>query len=664
MVLHRFSSEMKLTPSQEKALSTEGHLAITANAGSGKTRVLVRRYVDLFEKFPHLTTRNVAAITFTENAAAELRERIAEEVKERLNIPNITPQTRKQLRNLRDSLRSAFVGTIHSFAARILKEYPVEANVDASFAIVTGADEKLLCEDAIERTFYSSLEEAYLQTGENAILHLFRTLGRHTVTNIVRTLLSNRQRTERIRKSLLSKKDDEVLSLWSNAIESTALIAIDSRTSDIFHEAQNYTKSGQDGTSLSLAIIAYDQANSFIEKVAVFCVVLNRLLTDKNAIRARAIDLESMPPEFASSFQNWLSHAISSRSLLAAIPASDMEFRSQHSEYLTLMRTAFDLYDQTLLEYHSTKTENGLLDFDDLIERLIRLLEDGQVRSELSREFRFIMIDEYQDTDETQFELAKILTAEFGTENNLAIVGDPKQSIYTFRNADVEVFHTTRRAIDTTGHIELGESFRMSRAPLVAINRLFRDLLETEVSSYSELIHARVGENHGTVEWIAPLKKKKEEQNGEWSEEESEDPDESALIARKIHNIIQNRHGRYNFETKEGVKQPELGDIAILLRSRTSLPLLERSLAANSIPYTVAKGAGFFIQQEIQDIVSYLTFLTSPSHDIALAAILRSPFFALSDVDLFKIASHGAAIKLTHPNSLDFWQKFQSYVHY
>src|ERR1035437_535442 len=108
------SKPMLLTPSQTKALSTERHLAITANAGSGKTRVLVQRYVELFERYGDLTTRNVAAITFTENAASELRSRISNEIADRLtNSPGTTPEQRARLRGLRDSLPSAFIGTIH-----------------------------------------------------------------------------------------------------------------------------------------------------------------------------------------------------------------------------------------------------------------------------------------------------------------------------------------------------------------------------------------------------------------------------------------------------------------------------------------------------------------------------------------------------------------------
>ena len=127
------------------------------------------------------------------------------------------------------------------------------------------------------------------------------------------------------------------------------------------------------------------------------------------------------------------------RTLLNTCPKSEEEYISGHTEYIALLRALFELYDQVLLEYLSTKNEYGLLDFDDLIEKLIGLLSNSELRAEISGEFRFLMIDEFQDTDESQFEIARLLSESFSSSNNVAIVGDPKQTIYTFRNADAEV---------------------------------------------------------------------------------------------------------------------------------------------------------------------------------------------------------------------------------
>ncbi len=686
-----YHSFMQLTPSQNKALSTERHLAIMANAGSGKTRVLVKRYVDLFERYPDLTTRNIVAITFTENAASELRARVQEEVSERLKtLAGTEPRRSARLRELRDSLPSAFIGTIHGFASRLLRAYPVEANIDASFAIVTGADQRLLSEDALSRAFYSALEESYALAEENATLHLFRMLGRHNVMNLVRALLNNRMRAAKVKTNLLAKSNEEILLLWRDRFERLFDSAKHSEIKALFVQLTPYLKSGVRGLEMASLIQSYLNASGLFENCHALFAAADKLITDKSTLHSQRIAIDTLPvslQEAISEFVHWFDERYA---LLKCCPETEEKFRTVHIEYLSLLRAVFALYDQVLLEYASTKAEYGLLDFDDLIERLLALLDDPQVRGEITREFRFLMIDEYQDTDESQFELARMLTEHFSSSNNLAIVGDPKQAIYTFRNADAEVFHETLDAIrgqslsdaaveesialalsreEEQGSILLGESFRMTRAPLAAINLLFRMLMREDEPPYSELIHGREALTEGRVEWICPPAPKRSKLSepddavlDETDSGEENESNETALIARKIQSIIQDDDSAYFVESDGALRRTAYGDIAILLRSRGSLATLERSLATANIPYAVAKGSGFFAQQEILDITSYLEFLTTPSNDSALAAILRSPFFAVTDVELFQIAHHESAKRRSSETPWSLWQQFQSYA--
>ncbi|HET6399914.1 MAG TPA: UvrD-helicase domain-containing protein [Candidatus Kapabacteria bacterium] len=691
---------MEFTHSQKKALSTERHLAITANAGSGKTRVLVERYINLFERYADLATRNVAAITFTENAASELRERVLREISERLKDSAILSDRnrRERLRKLRDSLPSAFIGTIHGFATRILRAYPVEANVDAGFAITTGADQRILAEDAISRVFYSALEEAYENINDSNTLRLFRKLGRHEVTELVRALLRNRARAERIRKHLLAKNTDEVLAFWRGHIEQALSICGDPSVKELVWEVKRCLKKGKTVQDFLLLIQGYEVATEFFETAKTFTAVVNKLLTKNGTLRANLIDFSTAPIGMQSEVDELISKILPLRDLLNACPESEEVYKTDHLEYLALLRTVFDLYDHVLLEYTSTKTEYGLLDFDDLIEKLHRLFEDRRVLDELSREFRFLMIDEYQDTDESQFELVQLLTENFGARSNLAIVGDPKQAIYTFRNADAGIFHQTKESIraqslsatsfeeslalsllpeEELGWIALGETFRMTRLPLAAINRLFRSVMgqrdATNTTGYSDLIHGRIESLPGNVEWICPLAtnhtkhsengvddETNSETNSEENGEDIESASEASLIARKIRGI--RASPEYQVEMKDGLRRVAYEDIAILLRSRTNLAMLERALRAENIPYSVAKGAGFFVQPEILDITGYLAFLTAPSNDVALAAILRAPFFAISDAQLFQIAYHESANRRRLIDPWNFWDQFQSFA--
>jgi ATP-dependent helicase/nuclease subunit A len=342
------------------------------------------------------------------------------------------------------------------------------------------------------------------------------------------------------------------------------------------------------------------------------------------------------------------------------------------------MRSAVDLAERVMLEYESDKAAYGFLDFDDLVLRFERLLRDERVRSELSRQFRFIMIDEYQDTDATQFKLAKLLTMNL-TASNLMVVGDPKQSIYGFRNADVSVFRETEEAIasqtlsndaeregidfglseaEGKGRLSLAESFRMAPVPLAAINRVFRPLMQPSGNhdshevEYNDLVHGRASNMQGGLEWICPQAASKDDEASE------EDGGEFALIARKIHAIVRGGDAKYLIEDEGEKRSPRYDDIAILLRTRTPLPLIERELRALNIPFVVSKGAGFFLQQEILDAISYLSFLIAPHDNLSLVAILRSPYFGLSDVDLFQISLHSA------DRSLSFLERLEQYANF
>ncbi|MHB8392247.1 MAG: UvrD-helicase domain-containing protein, partial [Acidobacteriaceae bacterium] len=444
---------MQLTPSQSKALSTKRHLAITANAGSGKTRVLVHRYVKLFVDDSSLTTRNVVAITFTENAAAELRSRVAEEIAERLKaLPPSERAERERLRRLRETLPNAYIGTIHGFASRMLRSYPVEANVDAAFTVVQGADQRILAEEAINRVFYSVLEEAYSQAPPPPVLRLFRAFGRMAVRNFIRALLQNRARALRVQKNILNKSDREIAAFWLSQVERALRLVHDPALPDRIRELYDFVKrvkSGKPGKpaqEFMAAAEAHDPAAPFFQAVTTFKAVCKRFLTGQNQLNRNVFDFESAP-DLEERAADLLRAIVPVRPLLELCPATEADYTAQQMEYAAQLKTIWSLYEQVLEEYTLAKTQHGLLDFDDLIEGLLRLLDDAAVRQELSRQFRFIMVDEYQDTDESQLELVRRLTEGFGTRNTVAIVGDPKQAIYTFRNADAQIFAETMTAI-------------------------------------------------------------------------------------------------------------------------------------------------------------------------------------------------------------------------
>ena len=298
-------------------------------------------------------------------------------------------------------------------------------------------------------------------------------------------------------------------------------------------------------------------------------------------------------------------------------------------------RDLFTLYTQILNDYDTAKLSQGKLDNDDLQLKTRDLLQNNEkIRQELIKRYKYYMIDEYQDTNELQSELVMLLTNEL-KDANLFIVGDPKQSIYRFRGADVRVFQKTKQKIiaECGLDISLTENFRSLRDPIGFVNYFFDHLMgngsenEFEVE-YEALTQARSVNANGRIKILL-------------GKQDDEAANEYKLISHYIKNMKASEETVWvRGENGDEVERPiEYGDIAILIRSRRHLPDLEHALLEAGIPYLTTSGVGFYQRQEIYDIWNYLNFLNAPSeNDASLAAVLRSPAFGISDAELYEIS--------------------------
>ena len=312
---------------------------------------------------------------------------------------------------------------------------------------------------------------------------------------------------------------------------------------------------------------------------------------------------------------------------------------------LSTTRDLLTLYTRILNAYRIAKLSQGKLDFNDLQLKTRDLLQNNQeIRQQLVDRHKYYMVDEYQDTNELQSELVMLLTNELEGAK-LFIVGDPKQSIYGFRGADVRVFEKTKQKIgEKNGRdISLAENFRSLRDTIGFVNyffdRLMTDGTDTEFEvPYGHLTLARSADANGTVEILL----------GKQGEDTA---DEYTLIAHHIKNLkargaTVSERGKNGGERKRPI---QYGDIAILIRSRRHLPDIENALLEADIPYLTTGGVGFYQRQEIYDIWNYLHFLNKPTENhTSLAAVLRGPAFGISDTELYEISLQEGA---------NFWDK-------
>ena len=641
---------MQLTRNQQDALNIKKHVCVTAGAGSGKTTVLVQRYLKILRE-GNAKPSEIVAITFTDKAAAEMKDRVIKRLSEETDT-----ETREKFR---EQMNSAHISTIHSFCSSILREFPFQADVPANFSIIRGIDQKLL----LQKTIRETLKNIATNTEHPNRVELTRLLqrygGQQKLVDFFSMLINQRDLV-----ALLMQKiyDDRSAAEICDVLQQKALKQLMfSINIPEFIRCLNTVldvakgKKAEDVKHLIPQLEALHKQNSGSSEVPNLLKEIGDLITIKDGSIAKtgflptSIDRTSIADE--------LNFLVSRAKKIKNIPTPKKEKNDDSKTHVEtdddfLISTTQDLltlYKQILNNYQTAKLSQSTLDFSDLQLKTRDLLRSNEeIRKQLVERYQYYMIDEYQDTNELQSELVMLLTNELKSAN-LFIVGDPKQGIYGFRGADVRVFDKTQEKIIENGgfKVSLKENFRSLRDPLGFANYFFDRLMgdgsenEFEVP-YGSLTKARPVNANGGVEIF--LGKQGDEAVNEYE-----------IMARHIKNMKATKETVWALD-ENGVetKRPiQYGDIAILIRSRRHLPDIEHALLEAGIPYLTTSGVGFYQRQEIYDIWNYLNFLNAPSeNDASLAAILRSPAFGISDAELYEISLQ---------EGTNFWEKAQNY---
>jgi ATP-dependent helicase/nuclease subunit A len=614
-----------LTPSQQHALILDTHLCVTANAGSGKTLVLVERYLDIVCR-GDAGVGEVVAITFTEKAASELKRKIADGVTRRLMEQ---PHMRATLERVREQLPSALIHTIHGFCSRILREYPVEGGVDASFTVVESIDQEALLQESFTEVYRAILRDNAHPELKDPVLALTRRIGKGAVTHIAETLGRKRELTERLTGAggIYDRGDAEVLASWHTELGSRLAAAMDdpvliTALSELTGMAQ-----GKPADTVRVALEQFLTPGDLHARALLLSSMLSTILTGNGSIAKRFLgkSVEAPDPEPLAERARRL------RPLIEAVTGPDSA--TTHAALLQATRTLLAVHRLAVERYAEKKAGAGQLDFDDLQLFTRDLLKKESVRTRLASRYRFIMVDEYQDTNRLQYDILLPLINGF-TSGNLFIVGDPKQSIYGFRNADVAVFERTSRDIRArsgpAGSIVLGESFRLLPEVAAFTNTVFTPLMggsghETAGYDvpYDEMIVGRKSAAGGRVELIL-------------REGETATMTEGEAIARRVRRLYGEQFQVFGREEEPHALR--FRDVAVLLRSRKSLGDFEQAFVRFGVPYVVSGGTGYFQTQLIFDFYSYIRCVLNKHDDVALAGILRSPFFSVSDAELYQAA--------------------------
>ena len=646
---------MRLTPSQQEALNIERHVCVTAGAGSGKTTVLVERYLKILRKGKVKSPQEIVAITFTEKAAAEMKERIIRELAAH--------------QHFREEMGSAHISTIHAFCSRILREFPFQAGVPANFSIIQGIDQKLL----LQQTIKDTLKAIATNTSDRHRAELTRLLqrygGQQKLVDFFSVMVNQRDVIEHLRQEIYDNQDASAIRQnWEQSARIEIMATIDRLMSKInvaeFIRCLNPVlavaegKKAKEAEKLTAQLEPlYAQHPDSPEVRNLLKEIADLVTTQDDIIRTtsflpKRIDRTAILDEIK--FLEPTAKKIKDVPILEKNDdktdrvKTDSGNETDDDFLIGTTRDLFTLYERILSDYQNTKLSQAKLDFNDLQIKTRDLLENNEgIRQELVSRHKYYMIDEYQDTNGLQYNLVMYLTSELKSAN-LFIVGDPKQSIYAFRGADVSIFRKTRnKIVENAGiAISLRENFRSLSTIIAFVNYFFESLMGTGNTNrfevpYEPLKKARPMQPNGSIECLFGTK-------------DEGTADESALIARHIKNMRLNEEKVWARKNgKEGERSIAYGDIAILIRYRSHLPNIEHALLEAGIPYLTTGGIGFYQRQEIYDIWNYLNFLNKPTENYtSLVGVLRGPAFGISDTELYEISLQDEA---------NFWEKAQNY---
>jgi ATP-dependent helicase/nuclease subunit A len=692
--------------SQKHALDTGRNLAVRANAGSGKTSVLIERIVQLLAASwdagePRSLT--LVAITFTRKAAAELQDRLRQAFAGQI-AATTNAQEQAFWASRIDELPGSMIGTIDSFCSRIVREFgwleEGAQRIEPDFALMEGYDEEILKRETIDRVInrLDSLvpegQEENLARQIEACHSWAKTQGYYQLTRHLLALLNQLVDADQIaaaHRNLPPARQrvdalwplQPVVKQWNQ--QRAELAATLNEMLQAIDAAEKQTKTLEEHRE-EIRLLLEDIAPATREQFEQAVERLRRLLFTQSEERKSTRNIQAIAPQIVSLQEAWA--LLADEQLLdfeaecAALQAADhlaCLLEPVHAEYLGLCREA-NTYDFLTVARHTR----------DL------LAHAPQVRQALRQRWRYFMVDEFQDTNGLQWEIFSWLVGN-GPDgmldaDRLFIVGDPQQSIYRFRNADVSVFRRVETLIRASndehgsavrpttyeataagtpadadqrlGLMPLRENYRsLHPLPLELMDRVFAHAFDEEAQEIDlenntfevryQPLSAGLRQEPGALGEVryllVPDADAEEEEEGHL-EADAEDtpatePSESlagAQVELVVDQLVE-LHGQPKYTAREGESTTlGWGDMAILLPSRSAvLTELESALRERRVPFSVTKGIGFWQRQEVRDVMSLASYLADPGDELALFALLRGPLGRLSDTAILYLSARG-----------------------
>jgi ATP-dependent helicase/nuclease subunit A len=685
---------------QHLATDYQRNLAVTAGAGTGKTEVLTRRIIRIMAKENYCLDR-LLVVTFTDKAAVEMKERIYSAIEKEL-----TQTGNKHFQKLKDTFLNNYISTFHGFCAAILREYPIEAGIDPYFRVMDESEKVFFLRRCINR----SLKELASDKNNRYIHILSSEFTRTMLINSIFSIIQKREETgswitgmkEVGRDSYMQK-----LHAYRDCIlrEISYKFFKGGQLEQCYRELLAVNPAMPDNDS-SLSRKRYQVLKLIpvilneMEKAVSGAVDSDRISELKAEILVNirlggkpSVAWEGEPYEALRGIYTKIKY------LLNWYEIDSFEIVESHEETgFELLRALSWVTSFCVDAYYENKAAENYLDFQDLqlkVWHLFRQEKHSHILEDIRQRFQFIMVDEFQDTNDIQWRIIKKVASDMDEKHispKLFIVGDEKQAIYSFRGGDVSLFSRARQelllfnqtnsfeirpfdlhlneeknyikeyksgisddSLMRQGEIIFSDNFRSASEPIKFFNLFFRDLLHKEIyedyDAKPQKLLCSGNKTEGSVELLIVDDNPESTAGDELSDNEtvsgiklSPHSREAILIVEKIREVFTGDDPRYS-RVRDNAKKGKPA-IAILLNRRTMMKTYEEALRMNSIDFTVVRGRGFFQRQEIVDIGNLIEFILNPLDNKALVAFLRSPAGHVTDEGIYLISKKGTGSSL------------------
>ncbi|GAB4541388.1 MAG: hypothetical protein Fur0020_10780 [Thermodesulfovibrionia bacterium] len=614
----------------DKYLDTQRSVIISSPAGSGKTEKLARRYIALLRE--GVDIERILAITFTDKAATEMKERILRILRE---------EDDELFNKVIGRMSLMRVSTIHSFCGNILRRFSFEAGVDPNYRIVDSIDSDIAWDEIFDEVLMDPEDGGLL-------LRLIGGMGfrgRRALRKVMGYLFNKTPFSIEADVPLFHHNIPiEELLKWPGAKESI----------DGYEEILNGGRLDE------------------------LMMIKGLFLTNKGEPRRRK------PKELSRviDYPRW------------AERMCELWVMRNMEDAITRSMDLMEVFKRCIIRYREMKRERGFLDYSDLEYITYKVLTEepewANILYAFDEKTDHILVDEFQDTNDFQWAIIDKLTEEWrsglgpkrerGIKPTIFLVGDEKQSIFFFRGANVEVFHKAKRRLeewlgDEFCYEEVRENFRSLPAIIDFTNHIFRKVMSPEEdaplwkAAYSHFHPCRSDipdSGRGRVELII--------HDGDYKNMTDIKKNEAEILSKRILGIVGNME---IFDRKESVRRRcRFEDIAILLRKRTHLRRYEDALRRYRIPFVTVKGIGFYQEPEIAILRALTYFLSNPADDYSLYVLLKSPFFMIDDGSIIRLMSGNGRTLFTKlrdsdalPNNLiraldhiEEWQSMTSHL--